>query len=155
MDQLVDAHVLNCSACAANADTSRPTPLIMSPLPDAPWQELSADLYGPLRSGHHLLVVLDEYSRYPFVRKITATTARAIVPIFDELFALFGVAERVKSDNAPPFDSNEFARYAAATGFVHRRITPHYPQANGMCERFVANLGNVMQGQLNWQQLGS
>ncbi len=52
-------------------------PLQMTTLPQAPWQYLSADFCGPLPSGGMLLVVIDEYSRYPeveIVRSISANT---------------------------------------------------------------------------------
>jgi hypothetical protein len=46
----------------------------------------------------------------------------------------------VKTDNGPPFNSKEFADYAAYAGFEHRRITPLWPRANGEAERFMRTL---------------
>lgn len=50
----------------------------------------------------------------------------------------------VKSDNGPPFNRNEFAKFAEAMGFKHYKITPKWPQANGMNERFMKNLTSII-----------
>ena len=46
----------------------------------------------------------------------------------------------VKSDNGPPFNGEEFAKFASALGFKHRRITQLWPKANGEVKRFVKTL---------------
>ena len=57
---------------------------------------------------------------------------------------MFGTPGKLKSDNGPPFNSHKFTEFANELGFVHRRITPLWPRANGMFERYMKNLGNVM-----------
>jgi len=42
-----------------------------------------------------------------------------------------------------PFNSAEFKAFAERLGFAHRRITPYWPRANGICERFMQNLGKL------------
>ena len=49
-----------------------------------------------------------------------------------------------ESDNELPFNSREFADYARYMGFQHKTITPAYPQANGMVERFNSMLKKVI-----------
>ena len=46
----------------------------------------------------------------------------------------------VKSDNGPPFNGDEFAKFAQVLGFKHRKATPLWPSANGEVERFVNTL---------------
>ena len=38
----------------------------------------------------------------------------------------------------------QFKEFAIQQGFMHRRITPLWPRANGICERFMRNLGKVL-----------
>jgi hypothetical protein len=57
---------------------------------------------------------------------------------------MFGIPRKVKSDNGPPFDSHHFANFAKQLGFKHHRVTPYWPRANGMCERFMRNIGKVI-----------
>lgn len=53
-------------------------PLQMSPLPDGPWEEGSVDFKELTREGY-LLVIYDDYSRYPSQgpRQIWSTACRA------------------------------------------------------------------------------
>ena len=59
------------------------------------------------------------------------------------------------SDNGPPFNSEEFRKYASKLGFKHRRITPLAPWSNGTAEKFMKSLGKVVQianaGSKNWR----
>ena len=46
----------------------------------------------------------------------------------------------LKSDIGPPFNGEEFAKFASALCFKHRRVTPHWPRANGEVKRLVKTL---------------
>ena len=144
MDHMVTQHVQTCLPCSANTDTTHITPLKMSEMPEHPWSEVAVDFYGPLRSGHHLLVVVDECSRYPVVRKVTSTAANNVLPVLDEIFAMLGVPTKIKSDNGPPFNGHLFKDFVDSLGITHVRVTPYWPRANGLCERFMRNLGAIM-----------
>ena len=54
-----------------------------------------------------------------------------------KIFATHGTPIQVESDNGPPFQSKEFAEFAAIEGFRHHRITPLHPRANGEAESFM------------------
>ena len=57
---------------------------------------------------------------------------------------MFGTPSVVKSDNGPPFNSEEFKRFADQLGFHHRKVTPLWPQANGEVERFIKTAKKVV-----------
>lgn len=116
----------------------------MRKIPDEPWDSVCADFYGPLKNGKYLFVLIDEHSRYPIVRQVSSTAFKAIQLTLDDIFAMFGIPAELRSDNGPPFNNYNFKSYAAANGFKHIRITPLWPRANGLCERFMRNLGKVM-----------
>lgn len=144
IDTEVEAMMKCCLKCQANVDTTRLEPLRMTELPNHPWDELCIDFYGPLKDGKYLLVLIDEYSRYPIVKKLTTTSCRAVIPILKEIFSSFGIPDKIKSDNGPPFNSYEFKIFAEQQGFKHARITPLWPRSNGVCERFMRNLSKVL-----------
>ena len=118
-------------------------PYNMSPLPDGPWMEVSVD-FKVLPNSEYLLVITDDYSRYPIVEIITSTAAKVVIPVIDKVFAEFGVPHTLKSDNGSPFQSDDFAKFANYLGFKHRRITPYWPRANAECERFMKTLGKCI-----------
>ena len=55
---------------------------------------------------------------------------------------MFGTSETVKTDNGPPFNGCrcKFADFAKHLGFKHQKITPLWPQANGLNERFMQSI---------------
>ena len=93
--------------------------------------------FAELPDKDYLLLITDDYSRYPVVKTVKSTAAATVIPKLDETFAEFGVPAVVKSDNGPPFSSEEFKSFAKDLGFHHRKITPRWPRANGEVERFV------------------
>ncbi|KAL0154000.1 hypothetical protein M9458_050664, partial [Cirrhinus mrigala] len=124
----------------ANNPVIHVEPLHMSELPEAPWHNLSADFYGPLPSGEYLLVVIDDYMRYPVVKILHSTSTTAVIPVLDDVFSMFVL----KTDNGPPFNSSLFTQFADCFGLRHRKITPFWPQANAMAERFMRTLGKAI-----------
>ena len=67
IDKLAEATVRSCVACQATTPATHIELLQMTELPHGPWESLSADYLGPLPSGEYLLVMMDNYSRFPVV----------------------------------------------------------------------------------------
>ena len=145
MDKLTEDRIRNCTACQAVTDERTHAPLHMTELPKGPWQKIAADFKGPLPNGKYMLVMIDLYSRFPMVEFVSSTSAAAVIPVFDKVFAEHGIPLSVVTDNGPPFNSQEFASCARTLGFRHRKITPAWPQANGEVERFMRTLNKVIQ----------
>ena len=83
------------------------------------------------------LVFWDQYSRYPVVEFVTSTSAEAFIPQLTRVFTTYGIPEKVKKDNGPPFNGSRFAKYAQEQGFRHRKVTLGCSEANGDVERFM------------------
>ena len=156
IDKDVKIEVESCIPCQATGSATKPEPLQMTELPPAPWTRVSTDFCGPFPSGDHLLVIMDDYSRYPEVEIVRSTAATTIIPKLDRIFATHGIPDIVKSDNGPPFSGHEFAAYADAKGFQHQKITPLWPAANGEAERFMRTLSKTVKTSSiegkNWKQ---
>lgn len=141
-----DSEVLinSCIPCQATGPAPKPEPLQMSELPSRPWSEISADFFGPVPTGEYVLVVIDEYSRFPEVDLLTSTSAPAVIPKMDRMFSIHGIPDQVKTDNGPPFQGKDFAKFSEVKGFHHRKITPCWPQANSEAERFMRTMGKAI-----------
>lgn len=144
IDDLTEKKVKSCLACQAATPETKREPLKMSPLPDTAWQEISVD-FKELSTGGYLLVVTDDYSRYPVVDVVRTTAAAVVIPHLDKIFAQYGVPVVVKSDNGPPFNGNDFKQFANTLGFRHRKITPLWPRSNGEVERFMRTLKKTIE----------
>jgi hypothetical protein len=64
--------------------------------------------------------------------------------VLHEIISTFGVSDKLKTDNGPPFNGTEFKRFCDTFGIKHQRITPYWPQANSEAERFMPNLTKVI-----------
>ena len=106
-------------------------------------ENVAVDFKGPLKTGEYALVVIDEYSRFPEIEFTTSTSAKATIPKLDKIFSTFGIPLKVRSDNGPPFTSDEFKNYVKYMGFEHDPVTPVYPKANGLVENFNKNIVKV------------
>ena len=142
MDNLVESKIKSCLACQVANPVTKREPLQMTVLPDNPFVEVSIDF--AYVEGENLLLLIDDYSRFPLVEPVTSTSASAVIPKLDQMFTIFGTPNVVKSDNGPPFSGEDFSKFAKDLGIKHRKVTPLWPRANGEVERF-ADLKEVSQ----------
>ena len=114
-----------------------PAPIITEEIPPHPFHRASAD-------GRHMLVVMDDFSRYPEVEIVSSTGAAETISKFEKIMATHGLIRELRTDNGPPFNGQEWADYLRSKHTKHRKITPRWPQANGEVERFMRTLLKVV-----------
>ena len=106
--------------------------MIVSSLPNYPWQIIGTDLFQH-KSTVYLLVV-DYFSRYPEIAKLTDTTSKGVIAALQPMFARHRIPEVLRSDNAPQYVSQQMTDYATSYGVIS---SPHYPRSNELAERTV------------------
>ena len=137
MNKMTERVVENCYECQLTTKQHRQEPVKMTQIPEKPWEIVSVDFGGPCPDGHYNLVVIDKRTRYPEVEVVYSTGIKPTKEKPKKIFATHGTPIQVESDNGPPFQSKEFAEFAAVEGFRHHRITPLHPRANGEAESFM------------------
>ena len=140
---MVERRVKLCIPCQASVPETKREPLKMSPLPTAPWTEISVD-FAELPMGQYLLVLMDDYSIFPIVEIVPSTLASVVIPRLDKVLSEYGTPDVLRTDNGPPFNSRDFANFAEDLGFRHRKITPYWPRANAEVERFMRTVKKVI-----------
>ncbi|XP_014677982.1 PREDICTED: uncharacterized protein LOC106817800 [Priapulus caudatus] len=91
-----------------------------------------------------ITVVVDYFSRYIELAKLTQLSSEAIVNHLKSIFARHGVPERVRSDNGPQYSAEEFASFADTYNFTHATSSPLYPQGNAEVERAVQTVKDLV-----------
>jgi hypothetical protein len=81
-------------------------------------------------NGDDYLLVVDYYSRFWEMFKVSNTKSSTIIAKMKTLFARHGVAEVVKSDNGPQCS--------------HVTSSPLYPQSYGLVERTVRTAKSIL-----------
>ena len=112
--------------------SQKPEPLMMSKLPDLPWQKVATDLFS--WKGSQYLLVIDYFSRYVELSKLSATTSQDVINQMKSIFARHGIPNEVVSDNGPQFSSKVFHSFAgnmdlftppAALGTLKEMVKPN------------------------------
>lgn len=144
IDKQVEDKCKTCHGCQLVGLPTPPEPLRHTEFPDQPWQDLAADLMGPLPSGEYVFVVVDYYSRYFEVEIMKSVTSTNVIESLEKIFCTHGLPKSLKTDNGPQFASEEFGSFLKANDIQHRTSTPLWPQANGEVERQNRSLLKVL-----------
>ena len=134
MDKQVEQFVRACHPCQLVGPRSRTEPIRSTTLPEVPWGDIAVDLLE-IPGGNHLLVVVDNYSRWPEAILIKKTDASHVTRAMEGIFQTHGIPESLRSDNGPPFSSAEFEGFLDYLGIAHLKGIPYWPQSNGEVER--------------------
>ncbi|XP_046348751.2 uncharacterized protein K02A2.6-like [Haliotis rufescens] len=133
--------VEHCKICSKYR--RNPTePLLPTPIPDRPWQRVGTDLFE-LNKAMYILVI-DYFSRYIEVIKLSSTTSKSIINSLKSVFSRHGIPEVVISDNGPQYSSQDFCEFAHQYNFTHITSSPLYPRSNGEAERAVQSCKNML-----------
>jgi putative transposase len=111
----------------------------------------TTDFKGEFLTGDHRycypFTLRDGFSRYVLrCDALTAHTLAVTRPRFERAFAAYGLPDRIRSDNGPPFGGPGLGRLSTLAvwwirlGIVPERIAPGHPEQNGSHEQFHAVL---------------
>ena len=145
IDKDVEELIGSFIPCQTNCTAAHPVPLKMNELPPKPSHTVHVDFCGLYPNEEYLLVVIDAYSRLPEVEIMKSTSAVSTIAKFERIFATHGLPHIIKSDNGPPFNSNDIRLYMKENGIKHQRITPLWPQANSEVENFMKPMKKAIQ----------
>ena len=87
-----------------------------------------------------LLVIIDVFTGFVFLRAIKTTSAECVAQALWELFCTFGLPKILQSDNGPEFVNKIIAALVRITGVDHRFISPYHPAADGKVERSIGSI---------------
>ena len=136
--------VLNCQLCLKHSTAKRkpkPTPSLGQEIPVVPWTKLASDIFH-FQNDSYLLIV-DFTSRFPVVRKLKSMTAKHVASHFSQVFGEYGWPDTLLTDNGPCYASHEFKQLMADMSVNHITSSPHYPQSNGLAEKYVQIIKNL------------
>ena len=100
-----------------------------------PWSKVGADIAN--MGDRNLLIVVDCYSNYIEVARLTSITSRSMIRELQIIFSRFGIPDTLVTDNGLQFSSAKFVAFAKSWGFQHITSSPIYPKSNGKAEDAV------------------
>ena len=133
--------VSDCCICQERRNANPKEPLKSHSAPEYPWQVVATDLFT--WDNKEFLVITDYYSRYFEVTQISNTRSSTIIHQMKAIFSRHGIPQRVVSDNAPYYTSQEFKEFIQGWDIDHTTSSPHYPQSNGLAEKSVQTIKKI------------
>ena len=136
----------NCTPCeeiAPSQPNPPPTPIID---PVYPFQQVCSDYFK--YSGRNYLVVVDRYSGWPSVYRLTGGSAPLIKKL-REIFVTFGIPEELASDGGPEFSSSDTVTFLKDWGVKWRLSSVAYPHSNCRAELGVKTVKRMIMNNTN------
>ena len=136
-DQLENL-VLNCELCLKYSQSKckqKPTMSLGQEIPLHPWTKLATDLFH--FEGASYLLIVDYTSRFLVVCKLSSMTGQHVANHCKQVFSEYGWPETLISDNGPCYTVDAFTSVMNAYHVNHITSSPHYPQSNGLAEKYV------------------
>ena len=128
----------SCKTCIKYSKSQRNEPLQSHPTPVVPWHMVATDLFETKNSKY--LLIVDYYSKFPVLRKLSSTTSRVLIQEMKAVFTELGVPSVIVSDGGPQYTATEFQDFTKHWQIEHRLSSPRNPQSNGMAECFVQTM---------------
>ena len=88
-------------------------------------------------------MICDYFSKFPFLYR-AKTSFWSLRDRLIDLFSIEGYPDEIVSDNGPPFQSKEFAKFLSSLGIKHTTSSPGYPCSNGFIERHIQMVKNML-----------
>ena len=101
MTEDIKRMVARCQECRKMRPSQPMEPLVQNMNASRPFEEVSIDL-GYL-DGVHYLILMDRYSGWPMVKRLTKLNTKSITNILDDWFIDMGEPVRLRSDGGPQF----------------------------------------------------
>lgn len=148
IDADIEELARGCDDC--NRVANNPVKVITHPWepPAFPFDRIHIDFAGPFRNFQFLIIV-DAYSKWPEVFKVSSTTSDNTMRLLRLTFARYGIPCTLVSDNASTFTSDAFKQFLKNNNIVHKTIAPYHPATNGQVERYVQTLKNALNAMEN------
>lgn len=115
-----------------------------------PFDIVACDMVGPVNvrgQRRYYLTMIDHCSRYPEVAEVSGNITSKIIfkALYTKWFTVWGFPTSLLTDNAMVFKSQEIHKECARVGIHKIFASPHYPQGNGVIERFHGFLKHSLQ----------
>ena len=143
-DQL-EKLVLNYELCLKYSQSKykqQPTLSLGQEIPLHAWTKLETDIFH--FEGTSYLLIVDYTSRFLVVCKLSSMTGQHIATHCKQVCSEYGWPETSISGNGPCYTAEAFTNMMQEYGVNHITSSPHYPQSNGLAEKYVKIVKNVL-----------
>lgn len=132
----------SCYNCLKHRNKQQKEKLQWHESGDYPWQKVGMDIFH-LNDKNYLLLV-DYLSKFVELVQLKDMRSATIISHMKSIFARHGIPELIMTDNAQNFVSKDFKEFCTSWEMTHKTSSPLYPQSNGLVERMVQTMKNII-----------
>ena len=100
------------------------------------------------------MLIVDYYSKFIAVENLKNPQSETAINKCKEVFSEFGIPKEVITNNSPEFSSHKFRSFSKTWDILHKTISPHYHQLNGLVERSIQTVKRTLnKAKLNSEDL--
>ena len=147
IDADIEDYTKQCQECIKRSQVAK-EPLQPYDIPKGPWRKLGMDYFN--FNGNSYVLIHDYFSKFPFLYR-AKTSFWSLRDHLIDLFSIEGYPDEIVSDNGPPFQSKEFAKFLSSLGIRHTTSSPGYPHSNCFIERHIQTVKNMLSKSSNTQ----
>ena len=140
IDVDIEDYTKQCQECIKRSQVAK-EPLQPHDIPEGPWRKLGIDYF--VFDGNSYVLICDYFSKFPFLYR-AKTSFWSLQDHLIDLFSIEGYPDKIVSDNGPPFQSKEFAKFLSGLGIKHTTSSPGYPCSNGFIEQHIQTVKNML-----------
>ena len=130
IDADIEDYTKRCQECIKRSQVAKE---LLQPhdITEGPWRKLGMDYFN--FDGNSYVLICDYFLKFPFLYR-AKTSFWSLRDRLINLFSIEGYPDEIVSDNGPPFQSKEFAKFLSGLGIKHTTSSPGYPHSNGFIE---------------------
>ena len=144
LNEQMETLALNCELCLKNSQSKHNQQPTLSPGQEIhlhAWTKLAMDTFH--FEGASYLLIVDYTCRFPVVHGLSSITVQHIGTHCKQVFSEYGWPETLISDNGTCCTVEVFTNMMKEYGVNHITSSPHYPQSNGLAEKYVQIVKNL------------
>ncbi|GBM58756.1 Transposon Ty3-I Gag-Pol polyprotein [Araneus ventricosus] len=158
-------YVMHCKECQRRKPIPQKPPGHLMPMPavEAPFHRVGVDLPGrfpkSLGGNKWIIVCTDYLTRYAITKSLPSADAPEILKFMvEEIILKHGAPRTIITDRGQVFQSKLIFEINRLCNVDHRMTSAYHPQTNGLTERFIKTLADMLSmyvdvEQRNWDQI--
>ena len=140
IDADIEDYTKRCQECMKRSQVPK-EPLQPHDIPEGPWRKLGIDYFN--FNGNSYILICDYFSKFPFLYR-AKTLFWSLRDHLIDLFSIEGYPDEIVSDDGPPFQSKEFAKFLSGLGIKQTTSSPRYPHSNGFIEWHIQTVKTML-----------
>ena len=131
----IKKYIKQCATCLEFQQMQPKEKIIHHDVPLRPWEVVRADVFH--FNNINCLCVVDYNSKFPIIRRLWGLLAEHLINAVTEIFAKYGILQKIMSDAGTNFVSERFRQFCKSINIEQAVSLAYHHQSNGQVEAYI------------------